>query len=135
MAEGETLGSFLKATVREHLEDDGLTLAESQAGTLYLRHVDVAPGTELRVHLPAQDLILSTGSRGGLSTLNHLSGVVTGLADRGQAVDVTVDCSGAAVLARITRRSARGLELEVGKPVSVLFKALAIAPDSLYREA
>lgn len=135
VAEGEAQGSFLTATVTGDLPEDGLTLAECTAGTLYLRRAEVPVGTVLRVHVPAGDVILSTGPADGLSTLNRLSGRVLHLSERETAVEVTVDCSGLPVLARVTKRSARALALEEGKPVEVLFKALAISPDSLYREA
>lgn len=133
VAEGETLGTFLTATVTDQLVEDGLTVAECPAGTLYLRPVDVAPGTALRLHLAASDIVLSTGPVDGLSTLNRLSGLVSGIEVHGQAVDVTVTCNGVPVLARVTRRSARSLDLAPGRPVHVLFKALSIAPDSFYR--
>ncbi len=135
IADGEALGTFLSATVTGTLADDGLTVAQSVAGTLYLRQVDVPPGTALRVHIPATEIILATGRSEGLSTLNRLSGRVAALTERETAIDVTVDCSGIPVLASVTRRSARALALEEGKAVDVLFKALAIAPESLYREA
>lgn len=133
--EGEAQGSFLTATVTGDLPEDGLTVAECAAGTLYLRRADVPAGTVLRVHVPAGEVILATGPTDGLSTLNRLSGRVLHLSERDTAVEVTVDCGGVPVLARVTRRSARALLLEAGKPVDVLFKALAIAPDSFYRES
>lgn len=133
MEEGEAQGSFLSATVTGQLAEDGLTVAECAAGTLYLRHVDVAAGTALRVHLPASDIVLATRPVDGLSTLNRLAGRIVRIEEQRSAVDVTVDCNGAPVLARITRRSARMLDLVPGKPVDVLFKALAIAPEGLYR--
>lgn len=135
LAESGLAGSFIEATVSEHLAEDELTLAQSIAGTLFLRKVPVPPGTVLRVHVPAADIILATGDPAGLSTLNRLAGTVETLVDHGSAVDVTVTCSGLKLLARITRLSARGLALSPGKPVHVLFKALSIAPDSLFRSA
>ncbi len=135
LAESGMAGSFIEATVTEHLREDELTLAQSAAGTLFLRKVPVPPGTVLRIHVPAADIILATGDPAGLSTLNRLSGTVETIADLGSAMDVTVDCSGLKLLARITRLSARGLALEPGKRVHVLFKALAIAPESLFRTA
>ena len=133
MAGGTPLGSFIEATVTGDLVEDGLTVAQSPAGTLYLRHVDVRPGTHLRVHIPANDIILATADVAGLSTLNRLAGLVETIEHKGSATDVTVNCSGVRILARVTRRSGRELALAPGRPVQVLFKALSISPDSLYR--
>lgn len=132
---GEALGSFLAATVTGHLPEDELTAAACAAGTLYVRQVDVPPGTPLRLHVPANEVILATGPVDGLSALNRLSGEVLSVEDHANAVDVRVDCGGLPVLARITRLSARELGLKPGTAVHVLFKALSIGPDNLYRGA
>ena len=126
-------GSFLHAAVIAQLPEDELTVAQSPAGTLYLRHVDVAGGTRLRVHIPAGDVVLATGTVTGLSSLNRLSGTIEAMRDDGASVEVTVSCSGERVLARITRLSARSLGLAPGHPVQVLFKALSIAPEGMFR--
>lgn len=131
---GRITGSFLDATVTAHLPADDLTVAQSSAGTLYLRRLAVEPGTALRVHVPATDIILATGPVSGLSALNRLSGHVDTVRDDGFFTEVTVSCSGTRLLARITRLSARELALKPGSPVHVLFKALSIAPESLFRE-
>ncbi len=130
---GFPLGSFLPATVVEHLIEDDLTLARSDAGLLYLRAVDLPVGSALRVMIPAHEVALATGEVGHLSTLNRLAGHVTACRDLGSSTEVTVDCAGTAITARITRLSARNLGLEAGHPVTVLFKALTIAPESLFR--
>lgn len=132
-ADGFPIGSFLTATVTGHMAEDELTLVRSPAGDLYLRAVDLPPGSELRVFVPAQEVVLATGEVSGLSTLNQLPGQVTAIRDLGSSTEVTVDCSGVPIIARITRLSARNLGLEVGRPVKVLFKALTIAPESLFR--
>lgn len=128
-------GSFVAACVVSHLPEDALTLARCDAGDLYLRAVDLPPGSELRVLIPAHEVVLATGAVSGLSTLNRFAGHVLSCRDLGPSTEVSVDCSGIPVLARITRLSARSLALETGKPVTVLFKALTIAPDSLFRHA
>jgi molybdate transport system ATP-binding protein len=128
-----SLGSFLDATVTAHLPEDELTLARSAAGPLHVRAVDLPVGAEIRVLVPAQEVVLATGAVSGLSTLNRLSGHVLACRDLGSSTEVTVDCSGTPITARITRLSARNLELAPGKPVTVLFKALTIAPESLFR--
>lgn len=134
MEGGRITGSFIDATVTAHLPADDLTVAQSLAGTLYLRRLAVEAGTALRVHIPASDIILATGPVTGLSALNRLPGTVETCTDDGFFTEVTVSCSGIRLIARITRLSARELALRPGSPVHVLFKALSIAPESLFRE-
>lgn len=134
VADGMAAGSFIHATVAAQLPDDDLTVASSAAGLLYLRRVDVAPGTGLRVHVPASDIVLATGEVSGLSTLNRLPGTIESIRDDGFSVEVTVSCNGERLIARITRLSARELALAPQLRVHVLFKALSISPESLFRE-
>ena len=134
MEDGRVSGSFIDATVSAHLPGDDLTVAQSAAGTLYLRRLAVEPGTALRVHVPAADIILATGPVTGLSALNRLPGRVESLTDDGFFTEAAISCSGIPLIARITRLSARELALKPGSAVHVLFKALSIAPESLFRE-
>jgi molybdate transport system ATP-binding protein len=125
--------TFISATVIEHLEDEGLTVAESRAGRIYLKRGAAEPGDRVRIHIAAQDIILGIGEPGNLSALNRLEGRVLGLAERGGSIWVTVDCSGEVVLAQVTRHSAARMALEPGQPVSLLFKSVSIDTQGLFR--
>ncbi len=128
-------GNFLHAVVTGHSPEEGLTLADSRAGALFLRQAEMAVGTHIRVFVPTSEIVLATTLPDGISTLNRLSGHVVALADSGHSVMVTVDCGGERLVAEVTRRSAAGLGLAPGKPVHLLFKTVSIATEGLFRQA
>lgn len=125
--------TFISATVIAHLEGEGLTIAESRAGRIYLKRGAAEPGDHVRVHIAAQDIILGIGEPGNLSALNRLEGRVLAATEQGGSIWVTVDCSGEAVLAQVTRHSATRMGLERGQPVSLLFKSVSIDTQGLFR--
>ncbi|WP_175577215.1 molybdenum ABC transporter ATP-binding protein [Rhizobium oryziradicis] len=126
-------GTFLAARIIGHEAEEGLTIATCAAGTLYLKYADLPVGTDIRLFIPVSDIVLATGALDGVSTLNRLGGVVKWVADIGKTVLVKVDCSGQFVEAEITQRSRYTLNLEPGKPVSVLFKAVSVEAGGVYR--
>ncbi|MDI6834805.1 MAG: molybdenum ABC transporter ATP-binding protein [Rhizobiaceae bacterium] len=128
-------GNFLHAVVTGHSPEEGLTLADSRAGPLFLRQADMAVGTHIRVFVPTSEIVLSTTVPDGISTLNRLSGHVVALTDSGHSAMVTVDCNGERLVAEVTRRSAAGLGLTPGKPVHLLFKTVSFATEGLFRQA
>lgn len=128
-------GSFLHAIVTGHSPDEGLTLAESRAGPLYLRATDIPIGAHIRAFVPTSEVMLATVRPEGISTLNRLEGTVEEIGEAGTTVMVAIDCNGDRVLAEITRRSAASLGLAQGMPVHLLFKAVSIAAEGIYRTA
>ena len=130
---GTRAGAFIEATILEHLAGEGLMLAASQAGTLYLRAANLAPGQSVRVFIPAADIILSRGLPDEISALNHLSATVVALMPGEASVMVELDCNGVRLTCEVTRLSAARLRLAAGEKVEALFKAVRIAPETLYR--
>lgn len=127
-------GSFLQARIERHLAEDGLSVAASRAGDIYLHHVPVPVGREVRLRIAAGDIVLATSRPEGVSTLNVLQGRVAAVEPAGGAdVMVRLDCSGEEVLAKLTRYSAARLALESGRPVFALFKAVSIDSEDLFR--
>ncbi|WP_187182440.1 molybdenum ABC transporter ATP-binding protein [Rhizobium sp. WL3] len=128
-------GNFIDAEIAAHYPEDGLTEAKSAAGPLLLRRTSLAIGTRVRVFVPVSDIVVATEQTAGLSALNRLSGNLVAVEDgHGTGVTLTVDCHGQLMVAEVTRRSLRQLELEPGKPVHLLFKTVSIAAESLYRK-
>ena len=130
---GARAGAFIEATILEHLAGEGLMLATSQAGTLYLRAASVLVGQSVRVFIPAADIILSRGLPEEISALNRLSATVVALTPGTASVMVELDCGGARLSAEVTRLSAARLGLAPGEKVEALFKAVRLAPETLYR--
>jgi molybdate transport system ATP-binding protein len=89
----------------------------------------------VRARIRARDVALALERPQGLSILNVFAGrVVEIAADQGPMVDVRLDIGKpdrpVAVWARITRRSAHDLRLEVGKPINALVKSVALDRQS-----
>lgn len=126
-------GNFLYARIVKQDREEGLSLASCPAGLLYLKYVDLPLGTDIRLFVPAADIVLATGEVTGISTLNRLQGVVQFIAEIGKTVLVKVNCSGQSIEAEITRRSLHTLELTPGAAVSVLFKAVSVDAAGVFR--
>lgn len=132
-AAGE-VGALLDATVLAHHEGDGLTTLASQAGSLQAPRLRLAPGTPVRVRIRARDVLVAVRAPEGLSALNVLPGVVRKLDDvPGPAVEVSIGCGGAVILARLTRRSVRTLDLAPGRAVFAIVKSVLLDGGTLGR--
>lgn len=124
-------GASLHATVSAQ-EDDGLTRLETSAGPLFLPRVEAPLGTRLSIRILAQDVILSRSRPEGLSALNILPATVTAvrLGDGPGAV-IQLKAGDDLLLARITRRSARALELAPGTECFAVVKSVAVAQSDV----
>lgn len=124
-------GAVLEARVAEHHPDG---LSELAAGELRLLvpHVARAPGTPLRVHVEAQDVMLATRRPEGISALNVLPATVTALRlGEGPGALVQLDAGGNLVLSRVTRRSVAALNLHEGQQLYAVLKAVSVAKDGI----
>jgi molybdate transport system ATP-binding protein len=120
-------GAVIVARVVAH-HDDGLTEVAGGGGQLWLPRVDAAVGTDLRVRVEAQDVILARHRPEGMSALNILPVEVTLLRDgAGPGVIVQVRAGDALMLARVTRRSATALDLAPGWRGFAIVKSVAVA--------
>lgn len=119
-------GAVLEGTIDGHDAAAGLTAIRTGAGLLRIPLRDIAPGTPLRVHIRARDVILALKRPEEISALNCLPGVIAeiGKGD-GPIVDIALDCAGARLIARVTRYSASQLELEPGRSVFALIKSIS----------
>jgi molybdate transport system ATP-binding protein len=127
-------GAILTVRIAEH-EADGLTRLETGAGPLWLPRLVGAIGAQVRVRIAAQDVILARARPEGLSALNILPCRVSAVQEgRGPGVLVQLDLGGAALLARITRRSAQALEIAPGLAVFAVVKTVAVAQGDVGAE-
>lgn len=119
-------GAVLEAEILNHDESFDLTTLRLGGGELRVPRLDGRlPGTRVRVHIRARDVMISTRAPEGLSALNVLPGVVVELGTGGGAVmDLRLDCGGEAILARLTRRSVETLRLVQGTPVYAVIKTV-----------
>lgn len=124
-------GAILQARIRHH-HDDGLTELEAGGQPLFLPRLQQALGTSIRIRIAAQDVILSREYPKGLSALNILSGRVEHIrAGDGPGAIVSLKTPAGVILARITQRSAKQLQLTSGANCHAIVKSLAIAPDGI----
>ena len=124
-------GAVLTATIRAH-EADGLSRLEVSGGTLLVPRVGEPPGTRLRVRIRARDVILAREAPVGLSALNALPATVDSIgAEDGPIVEVALRAGDDRILARITRRSLRALDLEPGCRCHAVLKSVAIGRRDL----
>jgi len=124
-------GAVLQARVLRHGED-GVSDLQVSGGVLCLPLVDAPVGTDLRVRILAQDVMLATERPRNISALNILP--VTVLALRrgdGPGVIVQVQAGDDLLLARITRRSADALGLRPGGTCFAVLKSVAVAPTDI----
>ena len=111
---------------------DGLSQLETAAGRLFIPRISAALGTELRLRIPAQDVILARARPTGLSALNILPVRVVALRlGDGPGAVVQLALGDEMILARVTKRSADALALAPGLECFAVLKSLAFAPGDV----
>ena len=126
-------GALLTVRVAAH-DADGLTRLDTGAGPLWLPRVSAAPGTQLRVRILAQDVMLALTRPEGISALNVLPATLRELRmGEGPGALVRLEGGGEAILARVTRRSATALGLAPGQQVFAVLKAVSVAQENVGR--
>lgn len=109
-------------------EADGLSRLDHAGGAIFLPRVAAPVGAALRLRILARDVMLAVERPTGLSALNILAGVVEEVrAGEGPGAMVRVQVGEEALLARITQRSARALDLAPGRAVFAVLKAVSVA--------
>jgi molybdate transport system ATP-binding protein len=125
---GEDAGVVLRAVVVERDAAWHLARVEFPGGSLWVRDAGHAIGHAVRVRILARDVSIALKKVGGISIQNSLQATVEEIAgDYHPALSLLRLRIGVSpLLARLTRRSAAGLQLEPGKPVWVQIKAVAL---------
>ena len=124
-------GSALHARIAAH-EADELTRLDTSAGPIWLPLIDADPGAAVLVRIMAHEIILSRQRPEGLSALNILAVTVVSIrTGDGPGALVTCRAGDEMILARITRRSARMLELAPGVSCHAILKSMSVARDHI----
>jgi len=128
-------GAVLEATVAAHDLAYGLTRIAVAGGSLWLGAVEQPPGTPVRVRVLARDVSIAREAPQHSSILNVLPvtlEAIEGLEPEGRTVLLRLrlgacgDRAAAALLARITRRSADTLALQPGDRLHAQIKGVAL---------
>jgi molybdate transport system ATP-binding protein len=123
----EAIGSVLIGSIASSDPQTGLAAVRIGDGMLHANLRNASPGSRVRVHLLARDVILATQPVDGLSVRNRIQGTIAGIVAEDQDTDlVDVDIGGQIVLSRLTRAASSALALRTGMPVWVLVKAVSI---------
>lgn len=125
-------GAVIDTRVAEHDLEWGLTRLEFAGGSFFAPDVDALLGERVRVRIGARDVSLALSPPRDASFLNVLAGTVMAIsAGEGASVEVQLDVSGTALVARITRKSAATLRLAPGNRAYALIKSVAIDRPSV----
>lgn len=112
---------------------DGLSTLAYPGGRLLVPDFAGTPGRKTRIAIHARDVMLARGDAadlaGRISALNIIAARVAALQIDGASALVTLDCAGARIMARITARSARALDLAPGMECLALIKSVALLED------
>jgi molybdate transport system ATP-binding protein len=127
----EDAESIFEAVVVEHDAASHLTRLTFAGGDIWAARRDVRIGERVRVQIAARDVSLALERPQQVSILNVFAGSVRSLGQpAGEPAHelVQLDIADTPLLARITVRSSRALELEVGQRVWALVKSVALLP-------
>ena len=125
------VGAVLQVRVARH-HDDGVSELDAGGARLFLPRVSHKVGEELRIRIPAQEVILANQKPQGLSALNLLEGQVEEIrAGEGPGAIVSIRTQAGVVLARVTRRSLQAMGLQPGSRCHAVIKTVALAPQDV----
>lgn len=128
LAQGDAAATIVAGTVTAHDPADHLTTIAFDGGHLQLISTRQRPvGQAVRLRVQARDVSLTLTPQTGTSILNLVPAQVVALREDspGQAM-VALQAGSTRLLARITQRSARTLQLAPGMPVVAQVKGVAL---------
>jgi molybdate transport system ATP-binding protein len=119
--------SVITADVLRHDPEGGLTELGFNGGRLWVARIEADPGAPVRLRIAARDVMLAVERPAGISATNLIDGRVAAIASGpGPYCDIRLDCRGAILLARITRRSTERLGLAEGSDVIAVIKSVSV---------
>jgi molybdate transport system ATP-binding protein len=129
LAHLDDAAAALDAVVAGHDEEFGLSYLDFSGGRIATPHQPFAPGHAVRVRILAKDVSLTLDQPQRTSILNIFAARVVEIAGHTQAqVLVNLAVGEARLLARITRKSAKLLDLQPGNEVYAQVKSVALMP-------
>ncbi len=118
------LENVLQVTVQRHEPEIGSTTVRYDQHELYLPLSDLPPGTEIWIALRATDVALARRPVADITIQNQVFGRILGLRRVADRVLAEVDI-GVPILAEVTVKAVRDMDLAEGQLVYCLFKARA----------
>ena len=126
---GAATGGVIEAKVSAH-RFDGLSELSFNGGTLIVARVNRDAGSDLRVRIRAEDVMLALEEPRAISANNVLPAEITTIREATKTqVDVALACGSALFAARITRASLARLAFAPGQRVFAIIKSVTIDPQ------
>ncbi len=119
-------GGLIHGVVSRHDANDALTEVRVGSDTVFLPKFEAAAGERVRIRVSAQDVILSRSRPEGLSALNVLSAGIVEIREGGGGASISLAIGEDRLLARVTLRSLRALDLHEGEPCFAIVKASGV---------
>lgn len=127
----EQAAAIAVGTISRHDEDYGLTELNLEDQPLYVRHLPQEPGQSRRVRIPARDVSVCLQRPLDSSILNILPVTLTEIESSGDArILLRLALGSQYLLARITRKSAADLHLQVGDKLFAQIKSAALLMEA-----
>ena len=127
IAHEEQAAAIVTASVREQDRDYGLTELALEGQAVIVAAVHAAPGTEMRLRIPARDISLCRQRPQDSSILNILSAQIVEIeAAETSKLLVRLQLGKQYLLARLTRKSIAALGLAPGQQVFAQIKSVAL---------
>jgi molybdate transport system ATP-binding protein len=124
-------GAVVEARVLREEPEWGLTVLALNGEELRVGALRLAPGTPVRVHIRARDVMLALERPRAISALNVLACRIAALGEAEGAVEVLLDLGGEALAARVTRKTVADLALAPGRRVFAVVKSVAVERRSI----
>lgn len=121
--------SVLSATIAEHLEDDGLTRVQAGEAELFVPKIDKPVGDGVRVVIAAKLVSLMAQQPQDTSMLNHLPVTLESIEELNRfsvLLKLRIKQEPWPLLAQITKRSCKHLDLQVGQSWIAAIKSASI---------
>lgn len=121
-------GTVVTASIESHDDTDGLTRLRCAGCELIVPRLALAAGRAVRVHIHARDVTIAVQRPHGLSIQNVLPVRIAQIGvQSGPWVELQLDAGGLPIIAYVTNKAARELELDLGRSVFALIKSVAIS--------
>ncbi len=128
-------GGVLETTIAAHLPEYALTRLDFAGGTLEVPALDAAPGTRVRVHVRARDVMVATKKPEGLSARNAIQATIARVTQNadGPDAELALIAGDQTIAARLTRASVAELGLREGMQVYAILKSVAVGKSDATR--
>jgi molybdate transport system ATP-binding protein len=119
-------GAVLETRVTAQHPEDRLTTLAFDGGELIVPHLEAGIGERVRARIRARDVSLALRRPTDISILNVLPARVAAIDEEpGPSVDLQLAVGSSILIARITRRSLRELDIRTGQELYALVKAVS----------